>query len=116
MGEVDVYIKVISDPGAKERGFSILGRQFKPAFPAIYTTKAISIIDGREETVSVWIIAEKEYLRVVPEHENFRPTSQFWVFPAELCSPIVPTHGKFKKEVSQKELDFIKKIREEGIK
>ncbi len=72
MSDVNSMIPTIiitEDPGAEERGFSILNREFRLKYPHAVSGEA-EYSDGQKVQADYYVVDLQEYVRVVPEAQN----------------------------------------------
>jgi hypothetical protein len=84
------WIRVLVDPSAEARGFSLEGLEFK----AQTTPDAKPVVDEMYGTLpgdnnnmqpgSFWVVSEDELMRVCPQMEPFAQGKD-WFFPTEFC-------------------------------
>ncbi len=80
-----LWIKIVTDPFVRYRGFSLLSREFivfnsKPVKHTVMCT-----IDRKKMSGIFYPVAEEEWLRVVPEMHNSPHRSRYWFVPIEFC-------------------------------
>lgn len=79
------WVKIVSDPFERNRGFSILGREFIVYGGQAVKNKVTCTVDNKPMEGVFYPIAEEEWLRVVPEMINSPHQSDFWFIPVEFC-------------------------------
>lgn len=89
---LDAWIKVIVDPFARQRGFSLVGKEFKcmeysPSEQEVIDSKGVRIV------MRSWAVHQQEMFRVAPELFKSAYGQQHgdkpWMFPVEFCETFV---------------------------
>lgn len=83
----DVWIRVIADPHAAGRGFSIQGREmrvigYEPVSDVQYT------LDGKQQPGLFWAVEANEFYRSIPEMKRILVQDRAWFMPVEFCEPL----------------------------
>ena len=85
---LDTWIRVVVDPHASLRGFSILNLEFKSEvrFPIQGEMKDFK---GNYMNGMFWVVSEDEVFRVCPRLKTLGITGKPWFFPREFCNAFV---------------------------
>lgn len=85
---MEVWIKIIADPHAKTRGFSILGRELRVlGYEPVHDT--MEDFRGNRMPGKFWVVRASEVYRVIPEMGKFPIRDEAWFFPFEFCDSLI---------------------------
>jgi len=87
------WVRVLVDPNADVRGFSLEGLEFKAKGPPV-EDEMYGTLPGDTYTQSgkFWVVSEVELMRVCPKMQSYAK-GEDWFFPVEFCDHTVRPEG-----------------------
>jgi hypothetical protein len=99
----DVWIKIIVDPHAPMRGFSILGREMRVVGYSP-VDDVMEDFDGNQMPGKFWVVRAEEIYRVIPELKRYPRNTKDWFLPFEFCETFVRPNYYLDAKVIEKKL------------
>lgn len=89
-----MWIRVLTDPSAGSRGFTLEGLEFpaKRAEPVEDEMYGTLPGDTNTQPGKFWVVSEDDLMRICPQMQSFAQGAD-WFFPVEFCDPLVRPHG-----------------------
>lgn len=84
-----VWVRVIADPTAEARGFSLEGLEFPAKKPQPVEDEMYGTIrgDANIQSGKFWVVSEDDLMRICPAMQAFSQGAD-WFFPVEFCEPV----------------------------
>lgn len=89
-----VWVRVLVDPSATSRGFSLEGLEFPANSPQPVEDEMYGTIPGDANTQpgKFWVVSESDLMRICPAMQTFAQGAD-WFFPVEFCEPVSRPQG-----------------------
>ncbi len=84
-----VWVRVLVDPTAAARGFSLEGLEFPAKQPQPVDDEMYGTIpgDANIQPGKFWVVSEEHLMRICPAMQAFTQGAD-WFFPVEFCEPV----------------------------
>jgi hypothetical protein len=89
-----VWVRVLVDPTAAARGFSLEGLEFPAKQPQPVEDEMYGTIPGDSniQPGKFWVVTEDALMRICPAMQEFAQGTD-WFFPVEFCEPVSRPQG-----------------------